>query len=224
MNDDVAVVGRGWLREMVAHALRPGVGAVGAKLYYPDGTIQHAGVVTGMLGVAGHPFRHASKAAGGPSGRLKHLQTVSCVTAACMVLRRSVYAEVGGMDETNLPISYNDVDLCLRLRERGYRTVWTPWAELEHWESATRGADIERRNASRARAEAEYMWRRWGPVLRNDPYYNPNLTLSAEDAGLAFPPRVTVPWAEYLPRERRYPDGGRRRRSNPGARRHERAQ
>ena len=106
------------------------------------------------------------------------------------------------MDDVNLPVSYNDVDLCLRLRARGYRIVWSPWAELEHFESATRGPDSERRNADRARAEAEYMERRWGPMLRNDPFYSPNLTLSAEDAGLAFPPRVAVPWAEYLHQER----------------------
>jgi GT2 family glycosyltransferase/glycosyltransferase involved in cell wall biosynthesis len=198
LNDDIAVGDGGWLREMAAHALRAGVGAVGAKLCYPDGTIQHAGVVTGMRGVAGHPFRRASREMSGPAGRLKYPQTVSCVTGACMVLRRAVFQEVGGMDEANLPIAYNDVDLCLRLGEQGYRTVWTPWAELEHCESATRGADRERRNAARARAEVEYMWRRWGAVLRNDPFYNPNLTLSSENVGLAFPPRVAVPWAAYL--------------------------
>lgn len=203
LNDDIAVRESGWLREMVSQALRRGVGAVGAKLYYPDRTIQHAGVVLGMLGIAGHPFRHTDGGAAGPLGRLKRLQTVSCVTGACMVLRRAVYDEIGGMDEVNLPVSYNDVDLCLRLRERGYRIVWTPWAELEHFESATRGADSERRNAKRAQAEAEYMQRRWGPVLHSDPFYSPNLTIAAEDGGLAFPPRVTVPWADYLPHERR---------------------
>jgi GT2 family glycosyltransferase len=180
--------------EMVSHALRPRVGAVGAKLYYADGTTQHAGVVTGVLGVAGHPFRHVDGTQEGPQGRLRRVQTVSCVTAACMVLRRAVYEELGGLDEVNLPVAYNDVDFCLRLRERGYRVVWTPHAELDHLESATRGRDSNRENIGRARREFQYMQHRWGAALARDPFYSPNLTLSSEDYGLAFPPRIAWPW------------------------------
>jgi GT2 family glycosyltransferase len=179
---------------MVSHALRRGVGAVGAKLLYGDGTVQHAGVVTGMLGVAGHPFRHVDGTLDGPQGRLKRVQTVSCVTAACMVLRRAVYEELGGLDEVNLPVAYNDVDFCLRLREHGYRVVWTPHAELDHLESATRGRDSSSENIPRARQEFQYMQRRWGATLLYDPFYNPNLTLSSEDYALAFPPRIAWPW------------------------------
>lgn len=194
LNNDIAVRDPGWLREMVSHALRPGVGAVGAKLYYEDGTIQHAGVVTGMLGVAGHPFRHMDGKLDGLQARLKRVRTVSAVTAACMVLRRAVYEELGGLDEVNLPVSYNDVDLCLRLRARGYRIVWTPYAELDHLESRSRGQDSSPENHERAQRESRYMQRRWGPVLSHDPFYSPNLTLSAENGGLAFPPRIAWPW------------------------------
>lgn len=194
LNNDIGVRDSGWLREMVSHALRPGVGAVGAKLYYADGTIQHAGVVTGMLGIAGHPFRRADGKQDGPQGRLKRVQAVSCVTAACMVLRRAVYDELGGLDEVNLRVSYNDVDFCLRLLARGYRIVWTPHAELDHLESVTRGQDSNRENIERAQQEAQYMRRRWGAVLTRDPFYSPNLTLSAEDCSLAFPPRIAWPW------------------------------
>ncbi len=199
LNNDIAVRRADWLREMVSHALRPDVGAVGAKLYYADGTIQHAGVVTGMTGIAGHPFRHADGRLDGPHGRLRRAQTVSCVTAACMVLRRSVYDELGGLDEINLPVSYNDVDFCLRLQARGYRIVWTPNAELDHLESASRGRDTDPRNIERAERECRYMLRRWGTALDQDPFYSPNLTLAAEDCGLAFPPRVGWPWQGSTP-------------------------
>lgn len=198
LNNDVAVRDADWLREMVSHALRPGVGAVGAKLYYADGTIQHAGVVTGMLGIAGHPFRHVDGRLDGPQGRLKRVQAVSCVTAACLVLRRAVYNELGGFDEVNLPVSYNDVDFCLRLRARGYRIVWTPHAELDHLESVTRGRDTKPGNVERAQREFRYMQRRWGAALTRDPFYSPNLTLSAEDGALAFPPRIAWPWRTMI--------------------------
>lgn len=200
LNNDIAIRHPGWLREMVAHALRPDVGAVGAKLFYADGTIQHAGVVTGMTGIAGHPFRHCAGQADGPHARLKRVQAVSCVTAACMVLRRAVYEAAGGLDEVNLPVSYNDVDFCLRLRARGYRIVWTPHAELDHLESVTRGRDDNPENIERAEREYDYMLRRWGAVLGRDPFYSPNLTLSAEDCGLAFPPRIDAPWRRFAGR------------------------
>jgi len=194
LNNDISIRKPDWLSEMASQALRRGVGAVGAKLYYADGTIQHAGVVTGMCGVAGHLFRHFPADAEGPDGRLRRLQSVSCVTAACMVLRRTVYQELGGLDAENLPVAYNDVDFCLRLRARGYRVIWTPHAELDHMESVSRGLDSDPENVERARREYDYMQRRWGDALGRDPFYNPNLTVDAEDCGLAFPPRAPRPW------------------------------
>ncbi len=196
LNNDIAIRQPGWLREMVAHAIRPDVGAVGAKLYYADGSVQHAGVITGIHSIAGHIFRHAPHDSPGYAGRLQRVQSLSCVTAACMVLRREVYLEADGLDEVHLPVSYNDVDFCLRLRAKGYRIIWTPFAELDHLESVTRGRDDSAENIDRARREAAYMARRWGAALGHDPAYNPNLTLWAEDFSLAFPPRVGWPWRE----------------------------
>jgi GT2 family glycosyltransferase len=194
LNNDLAVRDPHWLSEMVSCALRPGVGAVGAKLYYPNGTIQHAGVVTGMCGIAGHPLRGTDGNLDGPHGLLRRVRTVGAVTAACMVLRRARYEEAGGLDEINLPISYSDVDLCMRLRARGYRIVWTPFAELTHLESASRGQDTDPANRARAEQEFDYMRRKWDPARNADPCYSPNLSLAAEDCALAFPPRIGWPW------------------------------
>jgi GT2 family glycosyltransferase len=194
LNNDIAIRDPGWLREMVSLALRPDVGAVGAKLFYADGSVQHAGVVTGIHTVAGHIFRHAPHDAEGYAGRLQRVQSLSCVTGACMVVRRSVYLEEGGLDEINLAVSYNDVDFCLRLKARGLKVIFTPFAELDHLESVTRGRDDSAANIDRARREAAFMARKWGAALGHDPAYNPNLTHAAEDFSLAFPPRVGWPW------------------------------
>lgn len=194
LNNDIAVHDPDWLREMVSHALRPGVGAVGAKLHYPNGAVQHAGVVIGMSGIAGHPFRGIDGRLDGPHGVLKRLRTVGAVTAACMVMRRARYEEIGGLDEINLPISYSDVDLCMRLRARGYRIVWTPFAELGHLESASRGWDSDPANRTRAEREFDYMCRKWNPAHSADPYYSPNLSLADENCVLDFPPRLSWPW------------------------------
>ena len=131
LNNDTDVLSPGWLREMVAQALRPGVGAVGAKLLYADGRIQHAGVVLGNGGIA-HQLRLASRADPGPMGELALARTVLAVTGACLAIRRATFLEVGGLDEDNLAVAFNDIDLCLRLADHGYRTVWTPFAELLH--------------------------------------------------------------------------------------------
>ena len=195
VNDDVDVIHPDWLREMVSHAVRPEVGAVGAKLYYPNDTIQHAGTIVGLGGAAGHAFRHFPRGDAGYCGRLLLTQSLSAVTAACMILRREVFDEVGGLDEVNLAIAFNDVDLCLRIRERGYRIVWTPFAALYHWESVSRGSDLAPERIERFRREAKYLGDRWRAVIARDPYYNPNLTADTEDFGLAFPPRLTPPWS-----------------------------
>jgi GT2 family glycosyltransferase len=194
INDDLEVIDPGWLGELVSHAVRPGIGAVGAMLYYPNGHIQHAGVTIGLGGVAGHAHLHRPRGDLGYFGRAAVLQNVSAVTAACLVMPKAVYCEVGPLDEEKLAVAYNDIDLCLRIREKGYRVVWTPHAELYHHESLTRGSDLDPENLQRFNLEIYEMKRRWGATMRRDPYYNPNLSLNLPDFELAFPPRVTKPW------------------------------
>jgi len=194
INNDVTVDGPDWLTEMVSHAVRPEVGAVGAKLLYPDSTVQHGGIITGIYGVAGHAHRFFPRDDSGYGDRLQLIQNVSCVTAACMVMRRSVFQDAGGFDERNLAVVFNDLDLCLRLREQGYLIVWTPYAELYHAESASRATGAAGGKTACFASEVAYMKARWGETLDNDPYYNPNLTLDGEDFGLAFPSRARRPW------------------------------
>ncbi len=194
LNNDIKVIHADWLREMVSQALRPEIGAVGAKLYFMDGTIQHAGVVTGLGGVAGHLHQFLPKDQGGNFNDVNLVREVSAVTAACMVLRKSVYDEVGGLDQEQLAVAFNDVDLCLKIRAKGYRILWTPFAELYHLESATRGLDLAPEKAERFRRECEVMRQRWGAALTADPFYNPNLTLDNARGGPAFPPRVERLW------------------------------
>lgn len=189
MNNDVDVISPVWLEEMASQALRPEVGAVGAKLLYADGRMQHAGVVLGVGHGAGHFFHAAARDTVDAWGFLWMVRRVSAVTGACMALRRSVYLEVGGLDEFNFPIGFNDVDFCLRLGERGYAIVWTPHAELYHLESATRGADT-----TQLERDAEQLRRRWGKHLNDDPFYNPNCSLTMAEFGLGFPPRRRKPW------------------------------
>ena len=190
LNNDLEVINDDWLDEMVSHALHPEVGAVGAKLYYPDDTIQHAGVIVGLGGVAGHSHKHFLRDNPGYCGRLLLAQNLSAVTAACLVLRKEVFNAVGGLDEKNLSVAFNDVDFCLRIQEQGFYNVWTPYAELYHYESATRGYEDTPEKKARFSEEVEYMKKRWGEGLLVDPAYNPNLTLDREDFSFAWPPRV----------------------------------
>ncbi len=176
VNNDVEVIGADWLGEMIRYAIRPEVGCVGAKLYYTDGTIQHAGVILGLGGVANHSHRHAPRDANGYFGRLKIAHEVSAVTGAALVVRRNVFEEVGGLDEIGLPVAFNDVDLCLKVRAAGYRNIWTPQAELFHHESATRGRDQTPTAAARLLGETQVMHRRWGSALQSDPFYHPLLS------------------------------------------------
>jgi glycosyltransferase involved in cell wall biosynthesis len=191
LNNDIEIITADWLEEMASQALRPHVGAVGAMLYYPGGTIQHAGVITGVHGVAAHPYSGMPKGYPGQMSRTLLTQSLSAVTAACLVVRRAVYLEVGGLDET-LAVAFNDVDFCLRLRACGYTNIWTPFAELYHHESASRGHEDTPEKTARFRREVEQMKRRWGNVLEHDPAYNPNLTLAGEPFTLAFPPRAAL--------------------------------
>ncbi|HUG35593.1 MAG TPA: glycosyltransferase family 2 protein [Candidatus Limnocylindrales bacterium] len=186
LNDDTEVIEAEWMEAMIEHALRPPVGAVGARLLYPDGRVQHGGVILGLGGVADHAHKHLPRHEVGYYGRARMIQNFSAVTAACLMMRRSVFAEVGGFDEA-YTVAFNDVDLCLRLRERGYRIVWTPYAELHHHESATRGHEDTPDKRRRLAAEVEHLRRRWGAALDRDPYYSPHLTLDRYDFSLREP-------------------------------------
>jgi len=183
VNNDIEVTRENWLVEMVALAMRPEAGCVGAKLLYPDGRIQHAGVVIGLGGVAGHGHRFAGASDPGYLNRLRSVQNVSAVTAACLLIRKQVFDRVGGLDE-NLTVAFNDVDFCLKVRAAGYLNLWTPFAELIHHESVSRGRDLTPTKARRFAGEYATMQRRWGADLLNDPYYSPHLTYDREDFSL----------------------------------------
>lgn len=189
LNNDIEVISHNWLDEMVSHALRPEIGAVGAKLLYADNTIQHAGVILGIRGCAGHAHRGFPKDSPGYFGRANLISNYSAVTAACLLVRKSLFLEVGGLNERDLPVAFNDVDLCLKIANAGYRNLWTPYAELYHHESATRGEDTSPTQKARLAAEEKYMGIHWGEQIKNDPAYNPNLTIEHENFSLAYPPR-----------------------------------
>lgn len=180
LNNDIEVITKGWLSTMVEHIQRPEVGAVGAKLYYPDDTIQHAGVVLGIGGIAGHAFKnyHRSEFPYFHSGCIRN---ISACTAACLLVKKSVFLEVGKFNEKDLKVAFNDVDLCLKIRKAGYLIVYTPYAELYHYESKSRGYEDTPEKIARFERESGYMRKMWSEVLDNDPYYNPNLSLKAEN-------------------------------------------
>jgi O-antigen biosynthesis protein len=190
VNNDIEVISPDWLNEMVSHALRPDVGAVGARLWFPDDTLQHGGVVLGVHGWAAHAHNHLPRGSLGYQGRMALVSEFSAVTGACLLVRKSSYEAVGGLNADALKISCNDVDLCLKLKKIGLRNVWTPFAELYHHESATRGFEDTPAKKARFAAELAYMRQHWAEALKNDPAYSPNLTLEAQDFGLAWPPRV----------------------------------
>jgi GT2 family glycosyltransferase len=181
INNDIEVISPDWLTEMVSHALRPEIGCVGAKLYFDDDTIQHAGVIVGLGGVAGHSHKHFYRDAPGYFYRLRIVQNLSAVTAACLIIRKSIFEQVGGLEEQNLAVAFNDVDFCLKVRTAGYRNLWTPYAELYHHESKSRGAEDTPEKIARFNKEIAFMKTKWGNTLQIDPYYNQNLTLSRED-------------------------------------------
>ena len=180
VNNDVDVISADWLDEMVMLAKRPEIGCVGPKLLYADDTIQHAGVILGLGGYAAHSHRCFPRDSGGYFNRLKVRQNISAVTGACLIVRASVYREVGGMDE-KLVVAYNDVDFCLQVVDAGYLNVFTPFALLYHFESKTRGYEDTAEKQARFKKEKNYLKRKWGGRIRLDPFYNPNLTHSRED-------------------------------------------
>ena len=186
LNNDTEVITSNWLEELLMYAQREDVGAVGAKLYYPDMTIQHAGVVIGLGAhrTAGHTHYKVPKQNLGYMGRLCFAQDVSAVTGACLLVKKRLFEEVGGLDE-EFAVSLNDVDLCLKLREKGLLNVWTPFAELYHYESVSRGLDDQGERAERYDRESERFRKKWKEALEaGDPYYNPNFSLDRSDFSL----------------------------------------
>lgn len=184
LNNDTEVLSENWLEEMLGLCQKPETGAVGAKLYYPDGTIQHAGVVFGLCGVASHLFVGSAGDRDGYAGRLVSVQDYSAVTAACMMTKKALWEQVGGMEE-QLAVAYNDIDYCLKLRQAGYHIVYTPYAELTHYESKTRGLEDTEQKRQRLQQEADLFAKRWSEQLAaGDPFYNPNLSLTRTDCAL----------------------------------------
>jgi len=186
LNNDTSVITPDWIEELLMYAQRKDVGAVGAKLYYEDRTIQHAGVVLGlgMHGTAGHSHYRVSSQNLGYMGRLCYAQNVMAVTGACLMMRKTLYEELGGLDET-FAVALNDVDLCIRAWQSGRVNVFTPFAELYHYESASRGTDLEGKNAERYEKESALFRERWKELLeQGDPYYNPNFSLERSDFAL----------------------------------------
>lgn len=180
LNNDIEVISENWLYDMAAQAVRPEIGAVGSRLLYPDGTLQHAGVVLGIGGVAGHSHKHFASNHPGYFNRLLIASNYTAVTAACLMVRKSLYEEVGGLEE-GLQVAFNDVDFCLKLWAAGYNNIWLPDVKLYHHESKSRGHEDTPEKQERFRGECEFIQAKWGPLLENDPAYNPNLTYIRED-------------------------------------------
>ncbi len=185
MNNDIEVISPDWLTEMVTHAIRPSIGCVGAKLLYKNNMVQHAGVILGIGGVAGHAHKYFDAESAGYFSRLHLTQNMSAVTAACLTVERRIYESVGGLNETDLKVAFNDVDFCLAVRALGYRNLWTPYAVLYHHESLSRGQEDTSEKQRRFTSEARFMQKKWGKSLMSDPAYNRNLTRSREDFSLA---------------------------------------
>ena len=192
LNNDLEVISPEWLTEMVSHAVRPEIGVVGARLWYPNDTLQHGGVVLGIGGVAGHAHKGFPRGDVGYLGRAGLIQNFSAVTGACMIMRKANFLKVGGLDAKNLAIAFNDVDLCLKMNEHNLRIVWTPYAQLYHHESASRGYEDTPEKLARFEKERAHMKSRWPNFLLMDPAYSPNLTLETQDFVFAWPPRVAM--------------------------------
>ena len=195
LNNDMEIIEARWLTEMVSHALRPEVEIVGAKLLYPDLTMQHAGIVVGLGAAAGHVFRGAPADSFEHFGRANLTHQVSAVTGACVIMRKETFLAAGGMNP-RLRVTYNDVDLCLRVRSLGLLVVYTPLATLIHKEAQTRGLDVGTPRAVEFQEETQIFRSIWKHRLDRDPYYNPNLSLRNAYSG-AFPPRQHLPWKRY---------------------------
>lgn len=183
LNNDIEIITSNWLEEMLSFALRPNVGCVGAKLWYPDGRLQHGGVIWGIGDVAGHAHKFSEKGFAGYHHRLIVHQSILAVTGACLVVRKDIWDQVGGLNE-DLAVAFNDVDFCLKVWDAGYQNIWTPYVEMIHHESVSRGSDAESEAIDRYHQEVKIANDRWGKGLKNDPFYNCNLSLLLEDFSL----------------------------------------
>ena len=181
LNNDTEIQNPDCLEEMLIHCSRPEVGAVGARLFYEDGTIQHVGVIVGLGGIAGHPYAAEAEETLGHMGRVHMIQDLSAVTAACMMVKKTVFFEVGKF-EPEYAVAFNDVDLCMKIRKAGYLIVYTPYARLTHYESKSRGLEDSREKVKRFDSEVALFEERWGKELeKGDPNYNPNFRLDEKD-------------------------------------------
>lgn len=194
LNNDVELAHPGWLRELVSHAMRPDVGAVGAKLLYGDGTLQHGGILFGPGLAATHVLRLASRLDPGYDGQVAVARSLLAVTGACMALRRSVFREAGGLNAERFAIAFNDLDLCLRLGELGYRIVFTPFAELFHLESASRGLPDTPEKVAQEQREVDSLWYGWRHIFTSDPFHNINLACAWSEPPHLCAPRRRKPW------------------------------
>lgn len=195
VNNDIEIIEPDWLKEMVSQAIRPGVGAVGAKLLWPNGMVQHGGVVVGINGLAAHTGNNLHQDDPGYLGMNQLARQQSAVTAACLLLRKSLYQALGGLDERAFPVAFNDVDLCLKIQQSGLNLIWTPFAQLIHAESASRGKDQTREKLARAQREQQGFIERWSLAGQHDPHYHPALSLDYQSGpfgGLALPPRTNL--------------------------------
>lgn len=185
LNNDIEVISPEWLTEMVSHAIRPSIGCVGAKLLYKNNMVQHAGVILGIGGVAGHAHKYFDAESAGYFSRLHLTQNMSAVTAACLTVEKDIYQAAGGLNDSDLKVAFNDVDFCLRVRALGLNNLWTPYALLYHHESVSRGQEDTHEKQVRFTSEAQFMQKKWGNSLVTDPAYNCNLTRKREDFSLA---------------------------------------
>jgi GT2 family glycosyltransferase len=188
VNNDTVVLTKDWCTELAANAMRTDIGAVGARLIYADGTIQHAGVLLGIEGVAGHEGVGETLVAGGYFGRSQLLRSAAAVTGACLATRRDIFEKTGGFDDLALKVAFNDVDYCMKVRQAGYRVIYNPFAVLYHLESKSRGREISEAQITRHRSEAIAFRARWGEAERIDPYYNPHFELYAKPFNRLRPP------------------------------------
>jgi GT2 family glycosyltransferase len=185
LNNDTEVITEDWLEGMLGYAQLEEVGAVGCKLYYYDDTVQHAGVVTGLGGIAGHAMKHSERNSPGYFWNLKMTTNYSVVTAACLMIGREKFNAVNGFTEY-LQVAFNDVDFCLKVREQNLYNVYLPFVELYHYESKSRGYEDTPKKQERFEKEIVFMRQRWGKVLDNDPFYSPWLKVDREDMGYRF--------------------------------------
>lgn len=196
LNNDIEVISPDFIEKMLSNCERPGIGAVGAKLYYPDNTIQHAGIIIGIGGIAGHAFLNLPRARSGYLHKASLQMNVSAVTAACMMVSRKIFDLVGGFEET-LSVAFNDVDLCLRIQKAGYHNVYNPHVEMYHHESKSRGTEDSEAKARRFQTEIEFMRTNWIQLLKSgDSCYNPNLTLASWNYGLRADGKGVKPWTK----------------------------